>query len=149
MNRFPIFLPELDMKTVPFRTIEVLLSVAILTTAVHLLLILYFAGYSLSLSFMTIEAQKVNPPAILLMALILAYIALRCRASTGMLLPGLFQLWHNYAYLSNPVVQPYGIFFGQFPVGGAWWDSPQPRPWTVRLFSYPPMLFPRRGPRLA
>jgi hypothetical protein len=71
------------MKPVGFRTIEVFLSVAILATAVHVLLILYFAGYSLSLSFMTIKAQNVAPPTILLMASILSRVSLRCCASAG------------------------------------------------------------------
>lgn len=65
------------------RTIEVLLTVAILAVALHLLLILYFAGYSLSLSFMTIQAQNVAPPTILLMVLILSRVAMRCCVSSG------------------------------------------------------------------
>ena len=71
------------MKTKLLRTLEVLLNAAILATAVHLLLILYFAGYSLSLSFMTIKAQHVAPPTILLMALILLRVSMRCCASSG------------------------------------------------------------------
>jgi hypothetical protein len=83
MNLSLISLRELGMKTVMFRTIEVLLNVAILATAVQLLLILYFSGYSLSLSFMTIKVQNVAPPTILLMALILSRVSMRCYASAG------------------------------------------------------------------
>ena len=71
------------MKTVVFRTIEVLLTVLIFSVAVHLLLILYFAGYSLSLSFTTIKAQNIAPSTILLIALILLRVFVRCRASGG------------------------------------------------------------------
>jgi hypothetical protein len=48
---------------------------------VHLLLILYFSRYSFSFFFMTIQAQNVAPPIILLMALILLRVSLRCGAS--------------------------------------------------------------------
>ena len=71
------------MKTTLLRTLEVLLNAAILATAVHLLLILYFAGYSLLLSFMTIQAQHVAPPTILLMALILSRVSMRGCAPSG------------------------------------------------------------------
>src|SRR5262245_48018336 len=61
---------KIRMKAVAFRTLDVLLSVAILAMVAHLLLIMYFAGYSLSLSIMSLKAQNVGPPTILLMGLI-------------------------------------------------------------------------------
>src|SRR5262245_65917549 len=71
------------MKTVVFRTIEALLTIAILAVAVHLLLILYFSQISFSLFFMTIEVQTISPPTILLMGLILLHVALRRGAYGG------------------------------------------------------------------
>jgi len=72
-----ILLGQLCMKTVVVRTVEILLTSAILAVAAHLLLILYFSRHSFSLSFMTIQGQNVAPPTILLMALILVRVSLR------------------------------------------------------------------------
>jgi hypothetical protein len=71
------------MKTVPRRTIEVLLSVAILTRAVDLFLILYPAGHLLSWLFVTIKAQNIASPTVLLMDLILSRASIRCCASAA------------------------------------------------------------------
>jgi hypothetical protein len=71
------------MKTVLRRTIEVLLSVAILAITVDLFLLLYLSGYLLSLPFVTIKAQNIAAPTILLMALILSRVSMRCCASAA------------------------------------------------------------------
>jgi hypothetical protein len=81
MNLALISLRKPGMKGVVFRIIEVLLSVSILAAAVHLLLILYFAGYSLPLSFAMIKAQGVTASAILLVALIILRLVTRCRTA--------------------------------------------------------------------
>jgi hypothetical protein len=97
------------MKTRLFRMVEILLNVAILALAVHLSLILYFAGYSLSLSFVTIQAQNAAPPTILLMALILLRVAMRCCMSSGKNLsasmPTIFFCVFMILYLANGVTK--------------------------------------------
>jgi hypothetical protein len=102
----------LGMKTRLFRMVEVLLTVAILVVAVHLLLILYFAQYSFSLSFITIQAQKVAPPTILLMALILSHVFMRCCVSSGKdlsaYIPAILFCTFMILYLANGVTKGAG-----------------------------------------
>jgi hypothetical protein len=97
------------MKTRLFRTIEVLLTVAILVVAVHLLLILYFAQYSLSLSFLTIQARKVAPPTILLMALILLRVLMLCCVSSvkdlSACIPAILFCTFTILYLANGITK--------------------------------------------
>jgi hypothetical protein len=105
----PLSAKVLGMKTRLFRTIEVLLTVAILVVAVHLLLILYFAQYSFSLSFLTIQAQKVAPPTILLMALILSRVLMLCCVSSGKdlsaYIPAILFCTFMILYLANGVTK--------------------------------------------
>ena len=103
------------MKTGAFRTIEVLLSVAILAIAVDPFLILYLSGYSLSLPFVTIKAQSIASPTILLMALILSRVSMQCYASAGMdlspYLPAILFCAFLILYLTNGVTKPSVINF--------------------------------------
>jgi hypothetical protein len=97
------------MKTKLFRTIEVLLTGAILTVAVHLLLILSFARYSFSLSFLTIQSQNVAPPTILLMALILSRVLMLCcvssRKEPSAYIPTILFCAFMILYLANGVTK--------------------------------------------
>jgi hypothetical protein len=100
------------MKTVLFRTIEILLCVAILAIAVDLFLILYLAGYSFSLPFVTIKAQNIASPTILLMALILSRVSMRCYASAGKdlsaYIPAILFCAFLILYLANGVTKASG-----------------------------------------
>jgi hypothetical protein len=91
------------MKTGAFRTIEVLLSVAILAIAVDPFLILYLSGYLLSLPFVTMKAQNIASPTLLLMALILSRVPMQCYASAGM---DLSSLSTRYPLLRLPDLVP-------------------------------------------
>jgi hypothetical protein len=101
-----------SMKMGLFRTIEVLLSVVALAIAVDLFLMLYFGGYSLLLSFMTIRVQNLAPPVILLMSLILLRVFMKCCASTGKILSAhipviIFSIF-LIVYLANGVTKASG-----------------------------------------
>jgi hypothetical protein len=79
------------MKGALFRTLEILLNAAILVIVVEL--------FILPLGTYVMLYHRPQMGKFLLVAL----------------LPGLFQLWYNSAYLGDPFFQPYGISFWSTP----------------------------------
>ena len=73
------------------------------------------AGFSLAFAVIC------RPTDLLLILPLGAYVMLYHRPQMGkfllgVMLPGLFQLWYNYAYFGDPFFQPYGISFWSTPL---------------------------------